>query len=143
MRPLLGQRVFDLLSVLAAMADETREGFAIVGQGSAGPIALHASALGHKVVSLTLQGAIPSWTDVVQTPLSRHQLSNAVPGALAFYDLPDLAASLAPRSLKIINAADPAGEPASLESIEAEYAPTRRAYRALGVENQLELIINR
>ena len=82
-RPLLGQRVGDLLSVLAALADESPGGFSLIGHGTAGPIALHAAALEPRVVALTLDGAITSWSEVVRTPLTRDQLANVVPGALA------------------------------------------------------------
>ncbi len=114
-RPLLGQRVGDLLAVLAAMADESPAGFSLVGRGTAGPIALHAAALEPRVVALTLDGSITAWSDVVRTPLSRDQLANVVPGVLAAYDLPDLAASLAPRPLSIRSAVDPTGRPMSRE----------------------------
>ncbi|GAC1469831.1 MAG: hypothetical protein NVSMB9_14170 [Isosphaeraceae bacterium] len=65
------------------------------------PIALHAGALEPRIKALTLEGAISSWSDVVRTPLLKDQLSSVVPGALAVYDLPDLSAAFAPRSLTI------------------------------------------
>ena len=37
-----------------------------------------------------------------------NQLTNVVPGALKVYDLPDLAAAIAPRPLTIEGAVDPA-----------------------------------
>ena len=131
-RPLLGQRVGDLLAVLAALADESPGGFALEAHGAAGPIALHAAALEPKVFELTLDGAITSWAEVVRTPLSQDQFANVVPNALASYDLPDLAASLAPRRLNIQSAVDPTGRPLSLEQAEAAYAGARGAYRGNG-----------
>ena len=100
-RPLLGQRVGDLLAVIAGMATESPGGISLIGRGTAGPIALHAVAFEPRIVALTIDGAITSWSDVVRTPLSRDQLQSVVPGALAFYDLPDLAATIAPRPLQI------------------------------------------
>src|SRR5439155_15914871 len=44
-RPLLGQRVYDLLAVTAAMAGDAPEGFEAIGCGSAGPVVLHAAML--------------------------------------------------------------------------------------------------
>ncbi len=90
-------------------------------------------------MALVLDGAIPSWSDVVRTPVARDQLANVVPGALAFYDLPDLAAMLAPRPLTIRAAVDPAGRPASQGRIDAAYAPVKRAYRDGGAEAALAL----
>ncbi|AMV36053.1 serine hydrolase [Planctomyces sp. SH-PL62] len=129
-RPLLGQRVGDLLAVLAALKDEAPGGLDLVGHGNAGPIALHAAVLEPKVAALTLDGAIASWADVVRTPLSRGQLANAVPGVLAVYDLPDLAAAFAPRPLTIRSPVDPAARPAPAERREGaatgSFAPRTR-----------------
>ncbi len=136
-RPLLGQRVGDLLAVIAALADESPGGVALVGRGAAGPVALHAAALEPRVVALTIDGAITSWSDVVRTPLTRDQLTNVVPGALASYDLPDLAASLAPRPLTIRGAVDPAGRSASRGRVDDAYAVARQAYRRRGAETSL------
>ncbi len=141
-RPLLGQRVGDLLAVLAAMADESPRGFDLIGRGNAGPIALHAAALEPRVVALTLENTITSWSDVVRTPLSRDQLANVVPGALAAYDLPDLAATLAPRPLNVRGAVDPAGQPLSREQIVAAYAAVLEAYRGRGAEGSLAVDVS-
>ncbi len=136
-RPLLGQRVGDLLALLASLAGEFPDGFVLVGKGTAGPIALHAAALEPRVISLTLDGSITSWSAVVRTPVTRDQLSNVVPGVLAVYDLPDLAASLVPRKLIIRGAVDPNGRPLSSEEMEIAYASCRRAYRAEAAEQGL------
>ena len=56
-RPLLGQRVGDLLSVLAALTEASPGGYWLVARGAAGPIALHAAALEPKIKSLMLQDA--------------------------------------------------------------------------------------
>src|SRR5207302_691270 len=88
-RPLLGQRVYDVLAVLEALAREKRAGeFRLVGVGSAGPIALHAAALDPRIKAVTLEQALVSWSAVVKTPVTYNQLTNVVPGALKVYDLP-------------------------------------------------------
>ncbi len=103
-RPLLGQRVYDLLTVIDALGRYGRtEGATIqvIGVGSAGPIVLHAAALEPRIQRVTVQGAIASWSAVVHSPISYDQLINVVPGALKVYDLPDLATAIAPRTVKI------------------------------------------
>jgi hypothetical protein len=112
-RPLLGQRVGDLLAVIAAMAEQSPGQISLVGHGTGGPIAVHAAALERKIVALFLDGAIKSRTDVARTPMARDQLTNVVPGALAFYDLPDLLAAIAPRPVTINAPVDPSGRPVS------------------------------
>jgi dienelactone hydrolase len=138
-RPLLGQRVQDVLSVLAQLAESTPAGFDLVGVGSAGPVALHAAFLDARVKRLTLEGALVSWSAVVRTPGSINQLTNVVPGALAVYDLPDLAAGLAPRPLTIEAPADPAGRPLSAEGVKEAYAAVRSAYARHKAEKDLVL----
>ena len=104
-RPLLGQRVADILSVLDGLKAEsgTSNGFQVVGVGAAGPIVLHAALLDEKglIRSVVLERSLVSWEDVVEKGISRDQLGNVVPGVLQSYDLPDLAARLSPRPLRI------------------------------------------
>jgi len=76
------------------------------------PIALHAAALDSRFSDVTIHGAIRSWTDVVDEPLSRDQLSNVVPFALELYDLPDLVRAIAPRRVTIEQPVHPTGQPA-------------------------------
>ncbi|MGE3806367.1 MAG: acetylxylan esterase [Gemmataceae bacterium] len=124
-RPLLGQKTFDVLSVLKGV--EARK-LAIVGVGASAPVALHAAAFEPRIGQVTLERPVASWEAVVNTPLNYNNLSNAVPNALAVYDLPELAATLAPRSLTIKGVVSPALEPMSQKEVEAVYAPTRAAF---------------
>jgi cephalosporin-C deacetylase-like acetyl esterase len=57
-QPLLGQRVFDVLAVLNAVAEEARAGVHLLGVGAAGPVALHAAALEPRVKQLTLERSL-------------------------------------------------------------------------------------
>lgn len=138
-RPLLGQRVGDLLAVIRTMAPPGKGGVRLVGVGRAGPAALHAALLEPAVTALTLQRSLVSWASVVHTPLSRDQLANVVPGVLADYDLPDLAAALAPRPLHVETAADGAGRPLGQEALVAAHAAARAAYQTAGAGPMLTL----
>jgi cephalosporin-C deacetylase-like acetyl esterase len=142
-RPLLGQRVHDVLAVTEyyeklAWVSEIR----LVGVGSAGPIALHAAALDRRIKSVRLEKSLVSWSAVVKTPISINQLTNVVPGALKVYDLPDLAAAVAPRHLTIADAVDAAGNAVAEAELEQAYAGCRAAYRRAGAERNLRLATN-
>jgi dienelactone hydrolase len=126
-RPLLGQRVRDVLAVIAKMAPAAA-GVHLVGIGSAGPVALHAAFLDRRVKGVTLERSLLSWSAVARAAQSRNQLTNVVPGALKVYDLPDLAAALAPRPLTIRSARDPVGEAAPGKVLRDAYAAARAAY---------------
>lgn len=126
-RPLLGQRVRDLLSVAAAL-DEDGRGIHVVAVGSAAPVALHAALLDPRIRQLTLEEMVISWSEVARTAITVNQLTNVVPGALKVYDLPDLAAALAPRPLSIQRSTDPAGKPVPQAALEEAYRSARSAY---------------
>ena len=133
-RPLLGQRVHDLLAVLG----EEKEVEAI-GVGKGGPVVLHAAALDRRIARVRLEQSPISWTAVAEAPLARDQLSQVVPGALTLYDLPELAAGLAPRPLTIHKAIDPLGRPLSKETGEQAYAAVRAAYERANAGEKLKL----
>jgi dienelactone hydrolase len=140
-RPLLGQRVYDLLSVLQALesSGSPPRQYAVIGVGAAGPVVLHAAALDSRIKQVTLEQALVSWSAVVRTPITYNQLTNVVPGALKTYDLPDLAALIAPRQLTIRAAVDPALKPVTKATLEEEYKSCKNAYAKQGAEKQLTL----
>jgi dienelactone hydrolase/pimeloyl-ACP methyl ester carboxylesterase len=137
--PLLGQRVADLLGVINTTPKE--QGIELLGLGSAGPVALHAATLNFRVKAVTIDGGLVSWDNVLRTPISHNQLANVVPGVLKVYDLPDLAASIAPRPLTIRNPVDAAGKPLTKEAAEEAYKNVREAYKKANAEDKFTLIL--
>ena len=84
----------------------------LVSIGATGPAAMHAAALEPGLfASVTLRKCLRSWSDVVHDPLARHQLANAVHGALVVYDLPDLVATLPAGTVTIEEPVDAEGKP--------------------------------
>lgn len=132
-RPLLGQRVFDVIRFCAKKTD-----LHLVATGTMSPVALHAAAL-YPVEEVTVEGGVLSWESVVRSPVTTEPLSNVVPGALTTYDLPDLAVLIAPRKLTIKAPVDGAGKPVTQAALEAAYARAREAYKAAGAEANLVL----
>jgi pimeloyl-ACP methyl ester carboxylesterase len=133
-RPLLGQRVLDVLAVVrAAGRDEVH----VFAEGVTGPIALHAAALDPTIRQITLDHSLVSWSNVAHTPISKDQLSSVVPGVLAIYDLPDVAAMLAPRPLRLRGTVDAAGRSVALTELARVYQGCRERYAAIGAGKQL------
>ena len=104
-RPLLGQRVGDLMSVVDFLEDagSDRVGdIRLVGIHAAAPAALHAAALDDRVQRTILQQSpVNSWVDdVVAKPLRSDMVDHVVPGALRWYDLSDLEFTLKDRLWK-------------------------------------------
>jgi dienelactone hydrolase len=137
-RPLLGQRVADLLSILEGLAAQSdahgRNGFHVVGVGAAGPVVLHAALLDEHglIKKVTLENSLVSWADIVERGRSRNQMGSVVPGVLEAYDLPDLAARLSPLPLTIDAPVDAMGEPVSQATLERSYARCAESYSQNG-----------
>lgn len=96
-RPLLGQRVLDVLSLLKAIKSDKVE---IIGVGTTGPVVLHAAALEASIREITLEKSLRSWQSVVEQPISYNQLTNVVPSVLKHYDLPDLERALTAKVIR-------------------------------------------
>ncbi len=83
----------------------------LVAAGEVGVPALHAAALEPQLfASVRIVRSLVSWTSVIECRTHRDQLVNAVHGALAVYDLPDLAAMLGDK-VKIEEPLDARGAP--------------------------------
>jgi dienelactone hydrolase len=83
----------------------------LTGLGETGIPTLHAAALEPQLFASTrLERTLRTWTDVSSTPRTRNQQVNTVHGALRFYDLPDLAATLPAEKLVLLEPVDAAGE---------------------------------
>lgn len=138
-RPLLGQRVFDVLQALRGLDSEAKMPIHLVGLGAGGPIVIHAAQLAHRVDSVTVERSVPSWSLVARAKSPRGDLASVVPGALRSYDLPDLAASLEPRPLTIREPVDPAGNPLAQAVLDETYAACKSAYAAAGAADKIIL----
>lgn len=136
-RPLLGRRVQDLMAVVQYLRNPAVKDIELFGFGAAAPVVLHAAALlPDDVAAVALDRGLVSWDVVARTPVSENQFAGVVFGALAVYDLPDLAASLSPRPLVVRNPTDATGKPATAEVVTAAYAPVRAAYAKDGSEGR-------
>jgi dienelactone hydrolase len=131
-RPLLGQRVFDVLQALRGLDRKGKAPNHLIGVGAGGPIVLHVAALQPSigaVTAVTMETSILSWSLAARAPSPKGDLAGIVPGVLASYDLPDLAATLAPRLLTIRGSVDPAGKPVAQDDLQSAYAACKAAYR--------------
>ena len=92
-RPLLGQRAEDIQAAtnyLLAREDVDATKLHLIGAGQCGPVAIHFAAFDGRVKTLTTINSIESWLEVLDDPFAIDQLTNVVPSALEYYDLPDL-----------------------------------------------------
>ncbi len=112
-KTLMTYRVEDLLMVTKYLQKQKRIDYhdiRLVSIGYTGPAALHAAAFGQYFSRIKLIGSLASWRDVANAYHSKNQLANIVPGALNYYDLPDLV-RLAPKTVfEIVTPADAEGK---------------------------------
>ncbi len=134
-KSLVGMQALDLVrgvDVLKAVHGNRNSQVIAVGKGSAAVGLLHAAAFDNRISRVILEGGLVSWKAVVKAKYHRRQLDNIVLGALAEYDLPALAAALAPRTLVLANVADPMGHTLAPEQVAAEYGQIEHCYKILG-----------
>jgi hypothetical protein len=132
--------VQDLLALVSFLKEEQpNRPIHVIGVESAGPVVLHAAALDSRIESVKIVRGLATWSSVVKTPISHNQFTNVVPGALRTYDLPDLAATLAPRPLTIVDAMDPVGKLLTKEQVVDEYSGCVKSYKAAKAPEMLRL----
>jgi len=124
-KPLLGQRVTDLLAVVAALgAHPAARGrrLTVAARGTMTVPALFAAALDERVDEVYLAGGLVSYRNLVETENYNYPFANFLPRVLYHTDLPQLAASMAPRRVRMAGAVDAAGKTMELEAVRRIYA---------------------
>ena len=93
------------------------------------PVLLHAAAFNPAISRVALIEPYSSYQSIVRNHFYNPAFINGiVPGALTAYDLPDLAASLAPGKLMMVNVTDGAGKRTDTESIKKDLEIVQNAY---------------
>lgn len=141
-RTLVEMRARDVLrgiDVLAARADVDANAIGGIGRNTGAVPLLYAAVFDTRLRALSLEQMLVSYDAVVTTGLHRQVFEQIVPGALIDYDLPDLMAALAPRTVWITDAQSPVGSSIPKASSERAYGPVARAFRAAGKEAALRL----
>jgi dienelactone hydrolase len=108
-KPLLGQRVTDILAVVHALRSHPSlagRRLTIAALGKMTVPALFAAALEPAVQSLYLAGGLVSYRSIVETEQYTHPFCNFLPHVLEYTDLPEVAASVAPRRIVLAGAVD-------------------------------------
>src|SRR5262249_4424859 len=110
-RSYVGMRAEDILTTVKWLGPDEKTRFNLIAHGNLCTPALHAAALETDLFDqVTLHKPLVSWSNVVETPLTQHQMVNMVHGALRVYDLPDLRRLLGKR-LTIEGPLDAANQP--------------------------------
>lgn len=92
-RPLPGQRVEDIMTILKYLEKEQRLNnlpVKIIATGAAVQPALFAAVLTNKNISIEASSTIRSYFEILEKPMEKDWYSYIIPGVLKYFDLPDL-----------------------------------------------------
>lgn len=132
--------VLGTLKYLQSRSDVQSHQIHIVARGEVCGAALYASAFDKSISKIALIEPLISYRSLVEKRYYRpHFIPTTVAGALQSYDLPDLAATLAPRKVLFVNGLNHNGNRARLNQIEQALAVTRKAYKQRNAEHKLEI----
>jgi hypothetical protein len=124
-RPLVGQRVSDILSLVAGLLKHPATSgrrVVVAARGKMTVPAIFAAALEKNISELYLAGGLISFRSIVDTQDYDHSFANFVPGLLRHTDLPDVVASLAPRRVTLGGTVDAAGHKLENAAVRGVYA---------------------
>jgi cephalosporin-C deacetylase-like acetyl esterase len=123
-KPLVGQRVTDILALAAALRAHPAlrgAGLKVAALSRLTAPALFAAAMDPAIGELYLAGGLISYRSIVETERYNAPFGSFAFGMLQHTDLPDVAASLAPRRVCLAGAVDGAGNTTDVAAVRAVY----------------------
>jgi hypothetical protein len=103
------------------------------------PLLLHAAAFDKDMKKVALLEPYSSYRSIVMSPLYEADfLHSTVPGAIGVYDLPDLAASLAPARLLMVGITDGNGD-TNTADINKDLSVVKAAYQNKNANDELQI----
>lgn len=145
-KTLVGMRAMDIyhgVDVLASRPEVDATKIYAYGVGAGALALLHEAVLDRRITAVALDHMLVSYESVVTHRMNHDVWESVIPGVLKSYDLPDLAAALAPRPVWLVDAVDPLGHRVKLEETEKEYARAAQAFRAVGAPASLHFATTR
>jgi hypothetical protein len=127
-KPLLGQRVTDILACAAALRADPTLGSRKVRLAALGQLtvpALFAAALDPAIDELYLAAPLLSYRDIVETEHYTTPFACFLPGVLLHTALPEVAASLGPRPVRLAGAVNAAGATMDMAAVRKIYGNRR------------------
>jgi dienelactone hydrolase len=121
-KPLLGQRVTDILAALEALRHcdgVASRPLIVAARGKMTVPAQFAAALDSNFAALYLSGGLLSLRNIVETEYYTHPFANFVPGILRHTDLTELPG---PKRVVLAGVVDSAGQPASVDVVRTAYS---------------------
>ncbi len=112
-----------------------------IAKGEMTPALLHAASFEPTITRVALVEPLLSYRSLINSRFyAPEYVQSAVPAALTAYDLPQLAAGLAPRGLLLVDAQDGAGNLADEENNAQDLSVIEAGYQKVDLKNKLQII---
>lgn len=141
-RSIFAMRVHDLLQVVEYLAtrEEVDAGkIAVIGKKSCGPLALYAAALDERIKGVIVDSSLALFADLVTSRDYTWHFMDFLPQVLRFHDLPQVAGSLAPRIVWMLNLLDSCKRLKEKEDVVESYTWSVKCYRALNRPDNFQI----
>jgi hypothetical protein len=129
-KPLVGQRVTDVLALVAGLGSHPStkgRDIYVAALGKLTVPALFAAALDPAIKRLYVVGGLVSFQNLVEHETYQHSFANFIPNLLNHTDLPKVAASISPRKLVLAGSIDANCNPVGIAELRAIYSEADRA----------------
>lgn len=140
---LFGMRVHDVIRTVdyvLSRPDVDSTGVRLIGQGAGALWAMHAAALDPRITSVVAERGLISYRSLAQTDRYVHNAGIFVRGVLKHYDLPQVAAAIAPRELSLVSPVDPMKRHLNSDAAAEAWRFTKEAYTEAGAPEALHFV---
>lgn len=141
-RTIIGMQATDLLGTfdyLASRPDVDAGRIGVFSKGNAEVVALLTAALEPRIHQIACEEGPVSYLDIVRARFHDDIADITIPGVLEQFDLPDVAAAIAPRRLWLVDLSLPSGSPEVLGKVTPEYQSAERAYAQLYAQKDFRI----
>ncbi len=139
---LFGMRVHDVIRCVdyaLSRTDVDARKLELLGQGAGGLWAMYAAALDPRIQSVVAERGLISYRSLAQADLCSHSTGIFIRGVLQHFDLPQVAASIAPRRLTLQSPVDPMKRVVPNAAAAEAYRVTVDAYREAGAADSFRI----
>ena len=116
--------------------DVSPEGIRVIGKGMGALWALYAAALDTRIRAVICDEVLPSYHSLTKVDRYVHESSLFIRDVLKYLDLPQVAAAVADRKLRLLSPVDAMKEPVDVSEARGEYQFTESVYTRMGLPHE-------
>ncbi len=140
---LFGMRVQDVIRSVDYMwsrTDMSPTDVRLIGKDMGALWSLYAAALDDRILSVVCDGGLLSYRLLTRADRYLHSADILIPNVLKHFDLPQVAAAIADRSLALLSPVDEMKESVAIKVAEQAFERTRAAYAAAGASSHFSIL---